>query len=200
MEQPASSRELKLCRSNDFFFSFYPSQKRHHVLQTVHPSPLSVNRGFFGCRHFSKTNELLKKSGKKPIDWRALWVWAVGSGGQKQPLFQGLSRFCRTSADLRLFSWCCSRNRRPDSQIFCFKSKFECYVDCLTTFWTDFSLVWNKNSFMLICLLWWENVCLWRDVNCYRLSCSAFVNNALPYLLLLSILLYKSGFLFWGRN
>ncbi|KAM9371537.1 uracil-DNA glycosylase isoform 1-T1 [Phaethornis superciliosus] len=47
-------------------------RKRHHVLQTVHPSPLSVNRGFFGCRHFSKTNELLKKSGKKPIDWRAL--------------------------------------------------------------------------------------------------------------------------------
>ncbi|XP_031448320.1 uracil-DNA glycosylase isoform X1 [Phasianus colchicus] len=47
-------------------------RKRHHILQTVHPSPLSVNRGFFGCRHFSKTNELLKKSGKKPIDWRAL--------------------------------------------------------------------------------------------------------------------------------
>ncbi|NXO95813.1 UNG glycosylase, partial [Certhia brachydactyla] len=47
-------------------------RKRHHVLQTVHPSPLSVNRGFFGCRHFSKTNEFLKKSGKKPIDWKAL--------------------------------------------------------------------------------------------------------------------------------
>ncbi|XP_017931661.1 uracil-DNA glycosylase [Manacus vitellinus] len=47
-------------------------RKRHHVLQTVHPSPLSVNRGFFGCRHFSKTNEFLKKYGKKPIDWKAL--------------------------------------------------------------------------------------------------------------------------------
>ncbi|CAM5162341.1 unnamed protein product [Eretmochelys imbricata] len=47
-------------------------RKRHHILQTVHPSPLSVHRGFFGCRHFSKTNELLKKSGKKPIDWKAL--------------------------------------------------------------------------------------------------------------------------------
>ncbi|KAL8180020.1 UNVERIFIED_CONTAM: hypothetical protein K2H54_003635 [Gekko kuhli] len=47
-------------------------RKRHHVLQTVHPSPLSVHRGFFGCKHFSKTNELLEKSGKKPIDWRAL--------------------------------------------------------------------------------------------------------------------------------
>ncbi|XP_036383108.1 uracil-DNA glycosylase-like [Megalops cyprinoides] len=47
-------------------------RKRHHVLQTVHPSPLSAHRGFFGCKHFSKTNELLKKSGKKPIDWTAL--------------------------------------------------------------------------------------------------------------------------------
>uniref|UniRef100_A0A9L0S7E4 Uracil DNA glycosylase n=1 Tax=Equus caballus TaxID=9796 RepID=A0A9L0S7E4_HORSE len=46
--------------------------KRHHVLQTAHPSPFSVNRGFFGCRHFSKTNELLQKSGKEPIDWKEL--------------------------------------------------------------------------------------------------------------------------------
>ncbi|KAJ8286072.1 hypothetical protein GJAV_G00034240 [Gymnothorax javanicus] len=47
-------------------------RKRHHVLQTVHPSPLSAHRGFFGCGHFSKANELLKKSGKQPIDWTAL--------------------------------------------------------------------------------------------------------------------------------
>lgn len=47
-------------------------RKRHHVLQTAHPSPLSVYRGFFGCRHFSKANELLRKSGKQPIDWKAL--------------------------------------------------------------------------------------------------------------------------------
>ncbi|XP_013918577.1 PREDICTED: uracil-DNA glycosylase [Thamnophis sirtalis] len=47
-------------------------RKRHHVLQTAHPSPLSVHRGFFGCKHFSKTNELLKKSGKQLIDWKAL--------------------------------------------------------------------------------------------------------------------------------
>lgn len=47
-------------------------QKRHHVLQAVHPSPLSAHRGFFGCRHFSKANELLEKSGKSPIDWKAL--------------------------------------------------------------------------------------------------------------------------------
>ncbi|XP_023689149.2 uracil-DNA glycosylase isoform X1 [Paramormyrops kingsleyae] len=47
-------------------------RKRHHILETVHPSPLSAHRGFFGCRHFSKTNELLRKTGKKPIDWKAL--------------------------------------------------------------------------------------------------------------------------------
>jgi uracil-DNA glycosylase len=43
---------------------------RHHVLKAAHPSPLSAYNGFFGCRHFSKTNELLKKTGKEPIDWR----------------------------------------------------------------------------------------------------------------------------------
>uniref|UniRef100_A0A1A8M9J1 Uracil-DNA glycosylase n=1 Tax=Nothobranchius pienaari TaxID=704102 RepID=A0A1A8M9J1_9TELE len=48
------------------------NRKRHHVLQAVHPSPLSAHRGFFGCNHFSKANELLKKSGKSPIDWKAL--------------------------------------------------------------------------------------------------------------------------------
>ncbi|XP_017269481.1 uracil DNA glycosylase a [Kryptolebias marmoratus] len=48
------------------------NRKRHHVLQAVHPSPLSAHRGFFGCRHFSKANELLQKSGKPPIDWNTL--------------------------------------------------------------------------------------------------------------------------------
>ncbi|XP_038070739.1 uracil-DNA glycosylase-like [Patiria miniata] len=43
--------------------------KRHHVLKAVHPSPLSVYRGFYGCKHFSKTNEILKKVGKTQIDW-----------------------------------------------------------------------------------------------------------------------------------
>ncbi len=42
---------------------------KHWILQTVHPSPLSAYRGFFGCRHFSKTNEILKSIGKEPIDW-----------------------------------------------------------------------------------------------------------------------------------
>lgn len=42
---------------------------RHYVLEAAHPSPLA--RGaFFGCRHFSKTNEILIKEGKTPIDWQ----------------------------------------------------------------------------------------------------------------------------------
>jgi uracil-DNA glycosylase len=47
--------------------SFHSSH--HLVLTAPHPSPLSAHSGFFGCRHFSKTNEFLKKIGKKPIDW-----------------------------------------------------------------------------------------------------------------------------------
>ena len=43
---------------------------RHHVLKAAHPSPFSANRGFFGCRHFSKTNDLLAASGLQPIDWK----------------------------------------------------------------------------------------------------------------------------------
>lgn len=42
---------------------------KHHVLQTVHPSPLSAHRGFLGCKHFSQANELLKQQGMQPIDW-----------------------------------------------------------------------------------------------------------------------------------
>lgn len=43
---------------------------QHYILQSVHPSPLSANRGFFGSKPFSKTNEILKQLGKKPIDWQ----------------------------------------------------------------------------------------------------------------------------------
>jgi len=43
---------------------------KHLVLKTVHPSPMSVTRGFFGCRHFSKTNEYLRHHGIPEIDWR----------------------------------------------------------------------------------------------------------------------------------
>ncbi|MFR1709051.1 MAG: uracil-DNA glycosylase [Clostridium sp.] len=43
---------------------------RHYILTTVHPSPLSANRGFMGCKHFSKTNEILKSLGEKEIEWQ----------------------------------------------------------------------------------------------------------------------------------
>jgi len=42
----------------------------HHILTTVHPSPLSATRGFMGCKHFSKTNDILKSLGKNEIDWQ----------------------------------------------------------------------------------------------------------------------------------
>jgi len=45
-------------------------QTKHHILTTVHPSPLSAHRGFLGCKHFSKTNHLLTQNGIKSIDWR----------------------------------------------------------------------------------------------------------------------------------
>ncbi|MBL8995049.1 MAG: uracil-DNA glycosylase [Spirochaetia bacterium] len=44
--------------------------RRHCILKAPHPSPLSAYRGFFGCRHFSKTNEYLASQGIAPIDWR----------------------------------------------------------------------------------------------------------------------------------
>lgn len=40
------------------------------ILEAPHPSPLSAYRGFFGCKHFSKTNEFLKENGLEPIDWQ----------------------------------------------------------------------------------------------------------------------------------
>ena len=44
-------------------------KRPHAVLIAAHPSPFSAHSGFFGCRHFSKTNNYLKKWGKKPINW-----------------------------------------------------------------------------------------------------------------------------------
>ncbi len=43
---------------------------KHLVLIAPHPSPLSAYRGFFGCRHFSRTNAFLEENGEKPIDWQ----------------------------------------------------------------------------------------------------------------------------------
>lgn len=45
-------------------------RSRHLVLESVHPSPLSASRGFFGNRHFSKCNEYLEKNGISQVDWR----------------------------------------------------------------------------------------------------------------------------------
>jgi uracil-DNA glycosylase len=42
---------------------------KHYILKSVHPSPLSASRGFFGCHHFSETNRLLELQGKTKIDW-----------------------------------------------------------------------------------------------------------------------------------
>jgi uracil-DNA glycosylase len=44
-------------------------ETKHFVLKAAHPSPLAAHTGFFGCKHFSKTNELLMKQGLDPIDW-----------------------------------------------------------------------------------------------------------------------------------
>lgn len=46
--------------------------KKHLVLETVHPSPLSAYNGFFGSGHFVKTNEYLKANGQQTIDWSRL--------------------------------------------------------------------------------------------------------------------------------
>ncbi len=43
---------------------------KHLILEAPHPSPLSAYRGFFGCRHFSKTNDYLQANGATPIDWQ----------------------------------------------------------------------------------------------------------------------------------
>ena len=44
-------------------------ERKHHVLKAAHPSPFSANKGFFGCKHFSKTNNYLMEQRQDPIDW-----------------------------------------------------------------------------------------------------------------------------------
>ena len=46
------------------------SNRRHYIIESAHPSPLSAYRGFFGSRPFSKINQFLEKSGRSPIDWK----------------------------------------------------------------------------------------------------------------------------------
>lgn len=45
-------------------------ETKHYVLKAAHPSPFSADKGFFNCKHFSKTNSLLQAQGKDPVDWR----------------------------------------------------------------------------------------------------------------------------------
>lgn len=46
------------------------TNKNHKILESVHPSPLSAYGGFFGCKHFSKTNEFLISKGIEPVNWQ----------------------------------------------------------------------------------------------------------------------------------
>lgn len=47
-------------------------ESRHHILKAAHPSPLSAHNGFFGCRHFSKTNQYLLGRGLEGVDWEVV--------------------------------------------------------------------------------------------------------------------------------
>ena len=47
-------------------------ETKHFVLKAAHPSPFSADKGFFGCKHFSKTNDLLTNQGLTPVDWKLL--------------------------------------------------------------------------------------------------------------------------------
>ena len=47
-------------------------ETKHFVLKAAHPSPFSADKGFFGCKHFSKTNAILANQGMTPIDWKLL--------------------------------------------------------------------------------------------------------------------------------
>ena len=46
------------------------TNKHHYILEAPHPSPFSARKGFFGCKHFSNTNNILENLGKKTIDWQ----------------------------------------------------------------------------------------------------------------------------------
>ena len=56
----------KFCKKKEHLID----KKKHYVLKTSHPSPLSAYNGFFGCKHFSKANKILENNNKKPINWK----------------------------------------------------------------------------------------------------------------------------------
>ena len=55
----------KFAQSKEVFID----TSRHHILKAAHPSPFSAYNGFMGCKHFSRTNEILRKAGSPEIDW-----------------------------------------------------------------------------------------------------------------------------------
>lgn len=76
---------LQYCMGRDAIFLLWGNKARQTFMEAAndftgemnlnfmtapHPSPLSASKGFFGCKHFSKTNQLLREAGKEPIDWR----------------------------------------------------------------------------------------------------------------------------------
>lgn len=63
-------------------------QNRHLVLKAPHPSPLAAHRGFFGCRHFSETNQYLLQYGKQPVNWQLPEIDAV-EGKSERSIVQG---------------------------------------------------------------------------------------------------------------
>lgn len=50
-------------------------KRKHHILKAPHPSPFSAHNGFFGCKHFSKANAILKELGLKEINWKLDGGW-----------------------------------------------------------------------------------------------------------------------------
>lgn len=58
--------------NNAMQMSQFIDETKHVILTSVHPSPLAAHKGFFGNNHFKKTNKILRKMGKEPIDWTLL--------------------------------------------------------------------------------------------------------------------------------
>jgi uracil-DNA glycosylase len=75
----AAIQQLSACREGIVFLLWgaFAQQKaaliderKHHILKSAHPSPFSAYNGFFGCKHFSKTNEILLAQGLEPVNWQ----------------------------------------------------------------------------------------------------------------------------------
>ena len=72
LNQKLEKRVFLLWGNYDQKKGSFINQKKHLVLKTVHPSPLSASRGFLGCSHFKKANEYLAKNNLPKVDWTKL--------------------------------------------------------------------------------------------------------------------------------